>query len=160
MYFLGDAFSEDNTKVTNVFKDAVWFWSEPYSHLLLFSCSVLPDSLQPHGLQHARLPYPSPSHGACSNSCPLSQWCHSTILSSVVPFSFCLQFFPASGSFPMSPLVSGGQSIGASASVLPVNIQDWFPLGLTVSDSLWPSWTVAHQAPLSMEFSCQEYWSG
>ena len=92
------------------------------------------DSLQPHGLQHSRLPCPSPSLGACSNSCPLSQWYHSTILSSVGPFSFCLQSFPASGSFPMSWLFTlGGQSIGASASasVLPMSIQGWFPLRLT-----------------------------
>ena len=101
--------------------------------LLLFSCSVMSDSLQLHGLQHARLPSPSPSPGACSSSCPLSRWCHPIISSSVVPFS-CLQSFPASGSFSMSQLFeSGGQSIGASASasVLPMNIQDWFPLGLT-----------------------------
>ena len=90
--------------------------------------------LRPHGLQHARLPCPSPNSGACSNSCPLSQWCHSTISSSVIPFSSCPQSFPASGSFLMSRLfASGGQSIGVSASawVLPMNIQDWFPLGLT-----------------------------
>ena len=89
--------------------------------------------LQPHELQHARPPCPSPSPRVCSNPCPLSQWCYPTISSSVVPFS-CLQSFPASGSFPMSQLfVSGGQSIGvsASASVLPMNIQGWFPLGLT-----------------------------
>ena len=95
--------------------------------------SVVSDSLQPHGLQHARLPCPSPFPRACSNSCPLSRWCHPTISSSVVPFS-CLLSFLASGSFPMSWLfTSGGQSIEASdlASVLPVNIQDWFPLGLT-----------------------------
>ena len=89
----------------------------PKVSFLLFSCSVVSDSLWPHGLQHARLPCPSPSPGACSNSHPLSQWCHSTILSSVVPFSSCLQSFPASGSFLMNWLfVSGGQSIGASAS--------------------------------------------
>ena len=89
------------------------------------------DFLQPHGLQHARLPCPSPTPGACSNSCPLSRWCHPTISSSFVPFS-CPQSFPASGSFPMSRLfASGGQSIGVSASVLPMNIQGWFPLGLT-----------------------------
>ena len=102
--------------------------------LLLLSCSVMSDSLRPHGLQHTRLPCPSPTHGAYSNSCPPSRWCHSTISSSVVPFSSCLQYFPASGSFPMSQLfTSGGQSIrvSASASVLPKNIQDWFPLGLT-----------------------------
>ena len=96
-----------------------------------FSCLVMSDSLQPHGLQHARLPCPSPTPRAYSNSCSSSQWCHPTILSSVVSFSSCLQSFPASGSFPVSQLfASGGQSIGASASVLPVNIQGWFPLGL------------------------------
>ena len=90
------------------------------------------NSLWPHGLQHTRLPCPSPSPGACSNSCPLSQGCHPTISSSVIPFSSSLQSFPALGSFLMSQLfTSGGQSIGtsASASVLPMNIQDWFPLG-------------------------------
>ena len=92
------------------------------------------DSLQPHGLQHTSLPCPSPTPGAYSNSCPLRQWCHPTISSSVVPFSSCLQSFPALGSFPMSRFfTSRGQSIGVSASafVLPMNIQDWFPLGLT-----------------------------
>ena len=99
---------------------------------LQFSFSVVSDSLWPHGLQCARLPCPSLAPGACSNSCPLSQWCHPTILSSVIPFSSCLQSFPASGSFPMSQFfTSGGQSIGASASVLSMNIQDWFLLGLT-----------------------------
>ena len=96
--------------------------------------SVTSDSLQPHGLQHSRLPWPSPTPGAYSNSCPLSRWCHPTISPSVAPFSSCLQSFPASGSFPMSQFfVSGGQIIGvsASASVLPMNIQDWFPLGWT-----------------------------
>ena len=97
-----------------------------------FSHSVASDSLWPHGLQH-RLPCPSPAPRACSNSCPSSQWCHPTISSSVVPFSSCLQSFPASGSFLRSQFfASGGQNIGASASasVLPMN-QDWFPLGLT-----------------------------
>ena len=92
------------------------------------------DSLPPHGLQHARLPCSSPTPGAYSNSCPSSWWCHPTISSSVVPFSFHLQSFLASGSFPMSQFfASGGQSIGVSASVsvLPMNIQDWVPLGLT-----------------------------
>ena len=103
-----------------------------WAQLLLFSGSVLACSLQPHGLQHARLPCPSPSLRACSNSCPLNQWCHPMISSSVIPFSSCLQSFPASGSFPMSWLfASGGRSIRASASVLPVKIQGWFPLGLT-----------------------------
>ena len=111
----------------------------PYSIyiLLLFSRPVMSDSLRPQGLQHARLPCPSPSPRACSNSCPLSQWCHPTILSSVIPFSSCLQSFTASGSFLMSQLLaSGRQSIGTSASVLPVNIQDWLPLGLTGLTSL------------------------
>jgi len=106
----------------------------PYSCLLLFSRSVMSDSLQPHELQQVRLPCPSPSSRTCPNSCPLSCWCHPTISSSVVPFSSCFQSFPASGSFPMSQLfTSGGQNIGASASasVLPMNIQDWFPLILT-----------------------------
>ena len=106
--------------------------------LLLFSCSVVSYSLRPHELQHARLPCPS-SPGACSNLCPLSKWCHPTTSSSVVPFSSCLQSFPASGSFQMRQFfASGGQSIGVSASVsvLPMNIQDWFPLGLIVFDLL------------------------
>ena len=99
-----------------------------------FSCSVMSDCLQIHGLQHTRLPCPSPTPGAYSNSSPLSRWCHPTISSSVVPFSSHLQSFPPSGSFPMSQFfTSRGQSIGvsASASVLPMNIQDWFPLGWT-----------------------------
>ena len=103
-------------------------------NLLLPSCAVMPDSMRPHGLQHTRPPCPSPSHEACSNSCPLSQWCHPTISCSVAPFSSCPQSFPVSGSFPVSWLfTSGGQSIGnsASASVLPKNIQGWFPLELT-----------------------------
>jgi len=97
------------------------------------------DSLQPHGLQHARFPCPSPSPRAYSNSCPSSQWCHPTISSSVIPFSSCLQSFSASRSFPMSQFFpSGGQSIGVSAStsVLSMNIQDWFPLGWTSLISL------------------------
>ena len=99
-----------------------------------FSPSVVSNSLWLHGLQHARLPCLWPTPRTCSNSCPLSQWCHLTISSSVIPFSSCLQSFPASGSFPVNQFfTSGGQSIGvsASASVLPMNIQDWFPLGWT-----------------------------
>ena len=99
-----------------------------------FSCSVVSDSLWPHGLQHTRPPCPSPTPRARSNSCPSSWWCHPTISFSVVPFFSCPQSFPASGSFPMSQFfASGGQSIGVSvsASVLPMNIQDWFPLGWT-----------------------------
>ena len=99
--------------------------------LLLFSHSVVYNSLRPHGLQHASLPCPSQSPGACLNSCPLSWWCQPTISSSVIPFLSCLQSFPASGSFPVSRLfASGGQRIGASASVLPMNIQGWFLSGL------------------------------
>ena len=105
------------------------------------------DSLWPHGLQHARLPCPSPAPGACSNSCPLRQWFHPTISSSVVPFSFCLQSFPESRSFPMSQVfMSCGQSTGASALVLPMNIQGWFPLGLT-------GWISLHSKGLSRVFS-------
>ena len=97
------------------------------------------DSLQPHGLQHDRLPCPSPTPGAYSNSCQSHQWYDPTLSSSVIPFSSCLQYFPASGSLPMSWFfTSGGQSTGvsASASVLPMNIQDWFPLRLTGQISL------------------------
>ena len=99
-----------------------------------FTRSVMSDSLKPHRLQHARPLCPSPTPGVYSNSCPLSWWYHPTISSSVIPFSSCPQSFPASASFQMSQFsASGGQSIGVStlASVLPMNIQDWFPLGLT-----------------------------
>ena len=113
------------------------FLSLPFNSLnaWLCCCFLVAQScptLWPRGLQPARLPCPSPPPGACSNLCPLSWWCHPTISSSFVPFSSCLQSFPAPGSFLMSRLfASGGQSIDASASVLPMNIQDWFPLGLT-----------------------------
>ena len=126
------AISRREILVTKVLK-----WWAP--KLLLFSSSVESDSLWPCGLQHTRLPCPSPSSGVCSNSCPLSQRCHPTISSSVILFSSCLQSFPASESFPMSQFFTlGGQSIGAStaASVLPMNIQDWFLLGLTGLTSL------------------------
>ena len=99
-----------------------------------FSRSVVSNSLWPDGLQHTRLPCPSPTPGAYSNSCPSSRWCHPTISSSVGPFSSHLQSFPASGSFPMSQFFTlDGQSIGVSTSpsILPMNIQDWFPLGRT-----------------------------
>ena len=108
----------DNVKVKN--------------RILLITCSVLSNSLRPHGLQHPRFLCPSPSPRGYS--CPLSQGCHPTIYSSVIPFSSCPQSFPESGSFLMNQLfISGGQTIGASASasVLPINIQGWFPLGLT-----------------------------
>ena len=114
-----------------------------------FSHSVVSDSLWPHGLQHAKPPCLSPSPGVYSNSCPLSQWCHPTISSSVIPFSSCLQSFPASGSFQMSQLfTSGVQSIGvsASASVLPMNTQDWFPWG-------WTGWISLQSKGLSRVFS-------
>ena len=98
-----------------------------------FSCSLMSSSLQPQGLQHARPPCPSPTPGVYSNSCPLSQWCHPTISSSVVPFFSCLQSFPASWYFQMSQFfTSGGQSIRVSASASGLmNIHDWFPLGCT-----------------------------
>jgi len=108
-----------------------------------FSGSVMSNSLQPHRLQHSRLPCPSPTPRTYSNSCPSHWWCHPTVSSSVIPFSSCLQSFTASGSFPMSQFfTSGGQSIGVSAlaSVLPMNIQDWFPLGLTGWISLQFKW--------------------
>ena len=99
---------------------------------LLFIRSVTLGTLWPRGLQHTRIPCPPPSPWVCSNSCPLSQWCHPTISFSVVPFSSWLQSFPASGSFPINQFfTSGGQRIVASASVLPMTIQGWFPLGLT-----------------------------
>ena len=106
---------------------------------------VVSDSLWPHGLQHTRLPCPSSSPGACSNSYPSSRWSHPTISPSVVPFSSSLQSFPASGSFPVSQFfTSGGQNIGVSAStnieILPMNIQGWFPLGRTGWISLQSKW--------------------
>ena len=118
-----------------------WILNQPFNifsiplckfHSVHFSRSVVYDLLWRHGLQHAMLPCPSPIPGVYSNSCPLSRWCHPTISSSVVPFSSHLQFFPASGSFQMSQFFeSGGQNTGVSvsASVLPMNIQDWLPLG-------------------------------
>ena len=102
--------------------------------LVQFSHSVMSNSLQPHGLHHVRPPCSSPTPRVYSNSCPLSLWCHPTNSFSVIPFSSCLQSFPASGSFQTNQFfASGGQSIevSASASVLPMNIQDWFPLGWT-----------------------------
>ena len=114
-----------------------------------FSSSVMFNSLQPHVSQHARPPCPSPTPGVYSNSCPLSWWCHPTISSSAVPFSSCLQSFPASGSFPMSQLFTwDGQSIGvsASASVLPMNTQEWSPLG-------WTGWISLQSKGFSRVFS-------
>ena len=114
-----------------------------------FSRSVVSDSLRPHELQHARPPCPAPTPRVYPNSCPLSQWCHPTISSSVIPFSSCPQSLPASESFPMSQLFeSGGQSIGVSAStsVLPMNTQNWFPLG-------WTGWISLQSKGLSRVFS-------
>ena len=114
-----------------------------------FSCLVMSNSLQPHETQHARPPCPSPTPRVYPNPCPLSRWCHPTILSSVVPFSSCPQSFPASGSFPMSQLfASGGQSIGVSAStsVLPMNTQGWSPLG-------WTGWISLQSKGLARVFS-------
>ena len=114
-----------------------------------FSRSVVSDSLQPYGLQHPRPSCPSPIPGVDSNSCPLSRWCHPTISSSVIPFSSCLESFPASESFQTSPLfASGGGSIGVSASTsdLPMNIHNWFPLG-------WTGWISLQSKALSRVFS-------
>ena len=147
---------KDQTLVRYVSCIGQWFFTTSVSWETLFIffsvqfiCSVVSDSWWPYGLQHARLPCPSPTPGACSNSCPLSWWCHPTISASVIHFSSCLQSFPASGSFPVSQFfTSGGQSTGvsASASVLPMNIQDWFPLKLT-------SWISLLSKGLSRVFS-------
>ena len=122
-----------------------------------FSCSVVSDSLRPRESQHTKPPCSSPTSGVYPNTCPLSQWCHPTISSSVIPFSSCPQSFPASGSFPMSQLfIWDGQTIGvsASASVLPMNTQDWSPLG-------WTGWISSQSKGLSRVFSnttVQKHW--
>ena len=121
----------------------------PWVQSVQLSHSVISDYLWPHGLQHTRLPCPSPALGVYSNSCPSSQWCHPTIWCPVVPFSSRLQSFPASWSFPMSQFfTSGGQSIAASASALipPMNIQDSFPLG-------WTGWISLQSKGLSRVFN-------
>ena len=134
-------------------RKSVGSWSWLLDHITVctvqFSHSAELDSLRPHELQHARPPCLSPTPGACWNSCPLSWWCHPSILSSIIPFSSCPKPLPASGSFPMSQLFAwGGQSIGisASASVLPMNIQDWFSLG-------WIDWLSLQSKGLSRVFS-------
>ena len=124
-------------------KESLQFTSFQFSH------SVVCDSLWPHELQHARPPCPSPAPGVHQNSCPSSQWCLPALSSSVIPFSSCPQSLPASGSFPMSQLFAwGGQSIGvsATASVLPMNTQDWSPLG-------WTGWISLQSKGLSRVFS-------
>ena len=122
----------------------------PISHsafnFVHFSHSVMSDSLQPHGLQHARLPCPLPTPRVCSNTCPLSRWCHPMISSSVIPFSSCLESLPASGSSLMSQFFASDGEVSASASVLSMNIQDWFPLG-------WTSWISLQSKALSRVFS-------
>ena len=121
--------------------------SDGRGHVHFSSVSVLSDSLWPYGLQHARPPCPSQTPGVHPNPCPSSQWCHPTILSSAVPFS-CLRSFPASGSFALSQFFTSGgwrTGISASASVLPMNIQDWFPLG-------WTSWISLLSKGLSRVF--------
>ena len=119
------------------------------NYYIHFSCSVMSDFLWPHEPQHTRPPCPSPTPQGYSSSYPSSRWCHPTISSSIIPFSSCLQSFPASGSFPMSRFfTSGGQSIGVSdsASILPMNIQDWFPLR-------WTGWISLQPKGLSRVFS-------
>ena len=129
----------------------------PFAQKSNCCCSVAkscPNSLWSHGLQHVRLSCPSPFPGACSNSCPLSQWCHPAISFSVACFSSCSQFFPASGSFLMSQLfTSGGQTMGVSTStsVLPMNIQSWSPLG-------WTGWISLLSKGLSRVFSSTTVW--
>ena len=138
----------DRTCVSCPGRRVLYHWTTR-RELLLFGYSVLSNSLWPRGLQHAQLPCPSQSPGACSNSYPLSQWCHPTISSSVIPFSSCPQSFPKSGSFPVSQFfTSGGQSFGTSvsASVLSMSIQDWFPLG-------WTGWISLQSKGFSRVFS-------
>ena len=142
--------SRDITLPTNVhIVKAMSFPAVMYECVLLFNSSVFSNSLWPHGLQHARLRCPLPSPRACSNSCQLSRWCHPTISSFIIPFS-SFQSYPVSGSFLMSQFfASGAQSIGASASapVLPMNIQSWFPLELT---SLAPQFESINFSALSL----------
>ena len=143
-----DSLSFQTTKEERSSMKAPWGNSIAISSVL-FSLSVVSNSLRPHESQHTRPPCPSPTPGVHPNSCSLIQWCHPTISSFVVPFSSRLQSFPASGSFQMSQFFAwGGQSIGVSApaSVLPMNIQDWFPLG-------WTGWISLQSKGLSRVFS-------
>ena len=133
----------------NFYLGFTWETTKHYFSSVQFSHSGMSSSLWPHGLEHARLPCPSPTPEAYSNSCTLSRWCYPTISSSVVPFSVCLQISPASGAFPMSQFfASSSRSIGvsASAAVLPMNIQDWFPLG-------WTGWISLQSKGLPRVFS-------
>ena len=144
--------SQTEKKICNLiirFSEAKIYRTSRAISSVQFSRSVMSDFLWPHGLKHARPPCPSPTLRACSNSCPSSWWCHQTISSSVFPFFTCLQSFPGSRSFPVSQFfTSGGQTIGvsASASVLPMNIQDWLRLG-------WTGWISLQSKGLSRVFS-------
>ena len=145
-FFFNVSLNQDTGKYFRVKKvhDSARYWYFSYSSVAQ-SCPTL----RPHGPQHTRPSCPSPTPGVYPNLCPLSWWCHSTISSSVIPFSSCLQSFPASGSFQMSQLfTSGGQSVGVSAStsVLPMNTQDWSPLG-------WTGWNSLLSKRLSRVFS-------
>ena len=148
------AFHQDDKHLKVWRYHMLWMWKmgsvvQCWFSSVQFSRSVVSDSLRPYESQHDRPPCPSPTPGAYSNSWPLSRWCHPAISSSVAPFSSCLQSFPASGSFPMSQLFTwGGKSIGvsASASVLPMNTQDWSPLG-------WTGWISLQSKGLSRVFS-------
>ena len=144
-FLRGSSQPRDQTQISC---NAGRFFTDWATSLVQFSHSVMSYSLQPHEPQHTRPPYPSPTPGVHPNPCPLSRWCHPTISSSVIPFSSCLQSFPASGSFPMSQLfASGGQSIRVSAStVLPMNTQDWSPLE-------WIGWISLQSMGLSRVFS-------
>ena len=138
-----------NSWEKRLFIEICWSWSLGSIQLVQFSRSVMSDSSQPHEVQRTRPPSPSPTLGVHSKSCPSSWWCNPAISSSVVPFSFCPQFLPASGSFPMSQLFAwGGQSTGvsASASVLPMNTQDWSP-------SEWTGWIPLQSKGLSRVLS-------
>ena len=143
--------SKNEISIINLF--IFIYWDIVHFSSVQFSHPVVTDSLQPHGLQHARPLCPSPIPGAYSNSCPLSQWCHPTISSSVIPFSSCPQSFPSAGSFQMSQLFApGGQSIGVSnsTSVLPMNTQDWSPIG-------WTGWISLQSKQLSRVFSTPQF---
>ena len=145
-----DPLEKETATHSNTLPGKSWGWRSVVGYSSVqFSCSVVSNSLQPHEPQQARPPCPSPTPRVYPNSCPLSRWCHPIISSSVVPFSSCLQSFPRSGSFPMSQLFTSGlQSIGvaASTSVLPMNTQDWSPLG-------WTGWISLQSKGLSRVFS-------